>query len=349
VRAFITGVNGHLGSALVPILQEKGWKISGLVRKTSNRAAIKDFKIDLLYGDIADLASFKEAAQGCEAIFHLAAPTTVRTEKDRDSVKKGILNICALAQQQSSFKRIVYVSSSVTVGVVDSSQKELDEETFMDLSGTPYQRLKNEAEQMISRLARDYGLDIVIVNPSTIVGSGDFRPTPPNQLIVNFLNCAGSWRWLRGPELKAAPVWFDTGFSIVGVSDAARGLYRAYEKGRSRERYILGGDNITLYQFYKTLSKLTGLPAPGLYLPRSAMFVASWLLTKLLEHPPLSYSLAKTMVGKYAFFSSRKAQQELGYEWQPHESVLKNAVSWFLQTELIREERKAIIRDYGLG
>ena len=338
-KAFITGISGHIGAHLARLLQKEGWSVTGLARRTSNLNRIKDFGVDVQHGDISDKESIRKGLAGCEALFHLAAPTTVRTEQDKEAVFAGVRNMCHL-MLECGVKRMVYVSSTVTVGVVDSKNKTFDEASETKLSGTKYQEVKWEAEQYVKNFVKEKRADVVIVNPSTIIGSGDTRPTPPNQLIVDFLNYAGSWAWIKDKNLKAAPVWFDTGFSLVDAEDVAQGIYRAFQKGKRGERYILGGDNIEMREMYRALSRITGLPAPWIYLPKPCMLALSWIFTKLMEHPPMSYSLAKTMVGKYAFFSSEKAKQELGYSRRSYQETLLRAVEWFLTTTLIVDERK---------
>ncbi|MBI1975248.1 MAG: NAD-dependent epimerase/dehydratase family protein [Parcubacteria group bacterium] len=344
-RAFVTGVNGHLGSHLVRVLLNDGWAVSALVRKTSNLAGIQGLPMDLFYGDVSDLESMRRAAQGCQACFHLASPTTVRSDEEARVALAGIENVCALLKENRGIERAIHVSSTITVGVTPEKGNPLDETSFMRLTGTRNQIVKWQGEEFVlDFLKQNQDLHVVIVNPSTIMGPGDYRPTPPDQLVIDFLNYAGTFAWLRELNLKAAPVWFTSGFSLVDVEDVARGIYHAFLRGRDGERYILGGDNIEFREFYRALSEITGLPSPFLYIPKPVMLGASWVLTRLMRHPPMSYALAKTLVGKFAFFSSDKAKRELEYSRRPYRETLRRTVKWFLETSLIREERKEKIR-----
>lgn len=340
MRALITGINGHVGSHLARILLREGWNVSGLVRPAGNLTPLAGLPLDLHYGDIASKTRLLYALRNCDACFHLAAPTVVRTHLDHVSVMLGIRHLCELMGKLRQVKRMVYVSSTVTVGVVDSTTKTLDERSYTKLSGTPYHALKWDAETYVRGVLARHHADIVIVNPSSIVGPGDVRPTPMGQMIVDFLNYAGGCSWMSHRCYKAAPVWFQTGFSLVDVEDVAQGIYRAFTSGRAGERYILSGDNIEMRRMHLVLSAMTGFPPPFLYVPKSAMRASAWALTKLMEHPPMSYALAKTMVGTFAFFTQKKAAQELGYTWRPYTQSLFRAVEWFLKTPFIYEHRK---------
>ena len=237
-------------------------------------------------------------------------------------------------------KKIVYVSSTVTIGIVNSPSKVLDESASMQLTGTSYQQVKWEAERFLQEQMHLENLPVVIVNPSTIVGAGDWRPTPPNKLIVDFMNTAGNWDWLLKLKFKEAPVWFKTGFSVVHVADVARGIFLAGEKGALKERYILSGDNITYLEMYRTLASILSLQRPYIYFPKRMMYALSWFLDQCMEHPPMSYSLAKTMVDHYAYFSSQKAKEKLDYGWRPYRESLTDAVRWFLNTPLVHDNRR---------
>lgn len=338
-RALITGVNGHLGSNLARFLLTKGVSVRGLVRPTSDLRGLAGLDVELVKGDMRDARAVRAAMEGVDALFHAAAPTVVRGAEDRSAVMEGARHVFD-AMRDARVRKAVYVSSIVTVGVTSDPRLSLDENSFQRLSGTPYQEVKWESEAWVRSYLAETGLPVVIVNPSTIVGPGDWRPTPPNRLVVEFLNDAGGLTWLRNRNFKVAPIYFSGGFSVVDVEDVCDGMWRALERGRPGERYILGGDNVTLRQFFTDVAEITHLTAPWIFAPRPFLLAASFLLTQLMDHPPMSYDLAKSMVGRYSFFSSEKARRELGYSWRPHREAVARTVKWFLNTPLVRSDRR---------
>lgn len=340
MKAFITGISGHIGPHLARLLLEAGYEVGGLVRPSSNLTLLGGLPLQLHSGDILDFESLKKGMKEATVVFHLAAPTLVRTLKDKEAILKGIDNLIHGAKQVSSIEKIVYVSSTVTVGVTSNRKQPLNETDSMCLTGTSYQTAKWEAENWLMKKMKEEELPVVIVNPSTIIGGGDLRPTPPNKLVVDFLNHAGKWEWLTKLKFKEAPIWFQTGFSVAGVRDIAKGIFLASQKGQNGERYILSGDNITFIELYRALADITKLRAPYIYFPKPVMVAASWFLDRLMEHPPMSYRLAKTMVGRYAWFSCEKAREKLGYKSQPYQASLQEAVDWFIDTPLVEAKRK---------
>lgn len=338
---FITGANGHIGSTLARLLVSRGRAVRAFVRAQSDQRGLAGLPIERCVGDMLDADSVRRAVDGVELIIHAAAPTVVRTPADTAAVIEGTRTLLAAAASSPSCKRIVYVSSTVTVGVTEDPHKALDESSRMRLTGTPYQEAKSIAEDVVMEAVHNQHLPIVIVNPSTIIGPGDYRPTPPNGLVVDFLRGAGGLRWLFTKNLKAAPVYFDGGFSLVDVEDVAKGILLAAERGRVGERYILAGDNITLKTFFGAIATQIGVSGPWIRLSRPILVALASCLTAIMKHPPLSRSLAKTMAGRYAFFSSQKAVNELGYCWRPYSEGIARAVDWFVQSELLPEPRCA--------
>ncbi len=336
----VTGVNGHLGSNLARALLTRGYRVRGLVRASSNRAMLEGLDLDLVVGDVLDGRRVAEALEGADGLVHLAAPTVVATADDHRAFSEGVSNVFEAARRTRTLERAVYVSSTVTVGITASPADVLTEDSEQRLSGSSIQGEKWSAERWVRDFAARTRLPTVVVNPAMIIGPGDVRPTPPNRLILDFVNHAGGLDWLRPLNLNAAPVYFRGGLSVVDAEDAARGIGLAYERGREGERYILAGDNVTYRQFFGVLGELTGLPGPWIPVPRSAMLGASLLLTLALKHPPLPYRLVRTMVGRYAYFSSAKAVRELGYTWRSHRDALRRAVEWLLAKSFVHAARR---------
>ncbi len=341
-------MNGHLGSTIAGLCVARGDRVRGLVRPTSDRTAIAGLPIELCFGDLRDREAIRRAVHGATVVIHTAAPTVMRGEEDRRAVFEGVDNVFEAVRQTPTVRRAVYVSSSVTVGVSDSPGKTLSEDAHQRLQGTLYQEVKWDAEELATSLIRAHRLPIVVVNPSTIVGPGNVSPTPPSKMIVDFLNYSGTWEWIKKLNTKIAPVYFSTGLSVVDVEDVARGILLAAEKGVPGERYLLAGDNMTFKAFFDALASLTGLPAPWFPVTKPLMLCASAVLSAILDHPPMSYALAKTMVGRYSYYSSAKAVADLGYSWRPSREALRRSVQWFLGSPLVSPERKELIRRLGM-
>jgi dihydroflavonol-4-reductase len=175
------------------------------------------------------------------------------------------------------------------------------------------------AEQVAIEAARA-GLDVVIVNPSTPVGERDIKPTPTGRIVVDFLK-------------KKFPAYVDTGLNLVDVTECARGHIAAMEKGRSGERYILGGENLTLKQILDKLAAITGLPSPKVRVPY-ALALATGVVDEIFTgrirgREPRATIDAVRMGRKKMFVSSAKGERELGWRVAPVDDALRRAAEWF--------------------
>jgi dihydroflavonol-4-reductase len=222
------------------------------------------------------------------------------------------------AARRAGIERCVYTS---TVGCIGMRKGELgSEETAagLDQMQGPYKRSKFLAEQIALEFARG-GFPVVIVNPTAPIGDHDFRPTPTGKIVVDFL---------RG----AMPAFVDTGLNVVDVADVARGHWAAFERGRVGERYILGGENLTLQQILGKLAEVTGKPAPALRIPYAVAYaagVASTGWAAMTGREPMAPLDAVRMARKKMWVRHDKAARELGYSAGPAGSALKKAVEWF--------------------
>lgn len=315
--ALVTGASGFLGWHVAQALLRRGIPVRALVR---NPKAVTDLDAELVAGDLRDAAAVRRAAEGCGLVFHVAADYRLWTPRPREMYESnvgGTRNLLEAARQAGA-ERIVYTS---TVGCIGFVKGGLGDETtpvsIHDMTGH-YKRSKWLAEQEALAAARE-GLPVVIVNPTAPVGAHDVKPTPTGQTILDFL---------RG----RMPAYVDTGLNIVDAADAAEGHWLACEHGRAGERYILGGENLTLKQIFDILSRLTGLPAPRLRLPWSVAFAAALVNTAwagLTGRPPRAPLDAVRMARKKMWVTHAKAERELGYRPGPAETALRHAVDWF--------------------
>ncbi len=273
-------------------------------------------------GDLLQPESYKQAMAGCEAVFHVAADYRLWIP-DPDRMYRanveGTRSLLKMAGEQG-VRRVVHTSSVATMGFKADGEV-VDENTPVSLESMigHYKRSKFLSEQVAFEAAKD-GQDVVVVNPTTPVGERDIKPTPSGRIIVDFLK-------------KKFPAYVDTGLNLVDATECARGHVAAFEKGGRGERYILGGENLSLKQILDQLGKLTGLPSPTIKLPyffALATGVVDELVTgRLLGKEPRATIDAVRMGKKKMWVSSAKAERELGWKIIPVNDALGRAVQWF--------------------
>jgi dihydroflavonol-4-reductase len=319
--AFLTGATGFVGSHVAHTLTEQGADLRLLVRPNSNLKNIQDLKAEFITGDLRDPASLEKGIAGCDAIFHVAADYRLWV-RDPDQMYlanvEGTRAILAAART-NKVRRVVYTSSVATMGFTANTLADEDSPVSLANMIGPYKRSKFMAEQVAIKAARA-GQDIVIVNPTTPVGECDIKPTPTGRIVVDFLK-------------KKFPAYVDTGLNLVDVKECARGHIAALEKGRPGQRYILGGENLTLKQILDKLSAITGLPSPSIrvpYIVALATGVVDELVTgRILGREPRATIDAVRMGRKKMFVSSAKAERELGWKIAPVDDALHRAAAWF--------------------
>lgn len=328
----VTGATGFVGSAVVRALLARGQKVRVLSRANSSKANLTALDVDIAVGDLRDTASLTAAVQGCASVYHVAADYRLwvpdPAEMYRSNVD-GTRNLL-LAARDAGAGRIVYTSSVATLGV-HADHTPSDEFTpvgVADMIGV-YKKSKFLAEEEVRRLVRDEGVPAVIVNPSMPVGPGDIKPTPTGRMVVE----AATGRM---------PAYVDTGLNVVHVDDVAQGHLLAHDKGQIGERYILGGENLTLAQILGLICGLVGRPAPKVRLPRLPLFpiaVVAEAWGRLSGHEPMLTVDSLKMAGKYMHYSSARAERELGYRARPAKDSLADAITWFRGQGLIPQGR----------
>ena len=323
MRAFITGATGFIGGALLAELLATGWEVRALVRPTSNRQNLsghgRDFEV--VVGDLRDPPAIHRGLAGCDAVFHVAARYSLWNphpgEIYADNVE-GTRNVLEAARRRE-IDRIVYTSTVGTLHIPPDGRPG-DESRMLDPRRVHghYKRSKLLAEKVARQFAAE-GLPVVIVHPSAPVGARDIKPTPTGQMILDYL---------RG-KMSA---YTETGLNVVAVEDVARGHLLAFHRGRPGESYILGGENMTLLEIFRALARITGIPAPRFKIPRGALVpiaaASEWLARALGRPPRVSWEAAQ-LAGKFMYFTSAKAEKELGYRPGTAFSALERAVGWF--------------------
>lgn len=322
MKIFVTGATGFLGSHVARALLGRGAELRLLIRASSRLDNIADLNAERVVGDLRDPESLKRGMSGCEVVFHVAADYRLWAVNGRelyDSNVEGTRNILSAARE-SGVRRVVYTSSVATMGFGNNGRL-TDESTPVSLANMigDYKKSKFMAEQLVIEAARG-GQDVVMVNPTTPIGERDIKPTPTGQIIVDFLK-------------RKFPAYVDTGLNLLDVVDCVEGHILALEKARPGERYILGGENLTLKQILDKLAAITGLPSPNIELPYAVAYVTGVVDTlftgKLRKREPRVTLDAVRMGRKKMFVSSAKAERELGWKSGPVDDALRRAVEWF--------------------
>src|SRR3954447_546928 len=320
--AFVTGATGFLGSHVARVLSDDGAKLRLLVRPTSNLKNLQDLNAETATGDLRDPASLSKAMSGCETVFHVAADYRLWVRDPNEMYRSNVDGTRAIleAARNKGVRRIVYTSSVATVGFTGNGDP-ADEDSPVSLADMigHYKRSKFMAEQIALEAGRS-GMHVVTVNPTTPVGEQDVKPTPTGRIVLDFLK-------------RKFPAYVETGLNLVDVRDCARGHVAALEKGRSGERYILGGENLTLKQILDKLSVITGLSSPRVKLPYIFAFatgiIDETITGRMLNKEPRATMDAVRMGKKMMFATSAKAERELGWKIVPVDDALRRAVVWF--------------------
>lgn len=322
--AFVTGATGFVGSHVAAALAAQGANLRVLVRAGSDLRNLEKLNADRVIGDLRDPVSIEKAVVGCDVVFHVAADYRLWVRDPEEMYRANVEGTRAILQAalKTGVRRVVYTSSVATMGFAANDNGNLADEASpvaLDNMIGHYKRSKFMAEEVALEAGRS-GMDVVVVNPTTPVGEQDIKPTPTGRIVLDFLK-------------KKFPAYVDTGLNLVDVKECARGHVAALEKGKSGERYILGGENLTLKQILDKLGVITGLPSPTIRVPyfvALATGVVDEVVTgHILGREPRATIDAVRMGRKKMFVSSAKAERELGWKIVPVDGALARAAEWF--------------------
>jgi dihydroflavonol-4-reductase len=327
MRALVTGATGFVGAAVARALLRRGWSVRALVRAQADRRNLAQLSLEAVSGDLTAPESLRRAAQGCEALLHVAADYRLGARDPQVLYRtnvEGTRNVLSAARE-AGITRIVYTSSVATIGLPADGTPG-DETTAVSLADMigHYKRSKFLAEQ-VAREAAAAGCDLVIVNPSAPIGPGDIKPTPTGQM-------------LRDAALGRMPAYVDTGLNIVHVDDVAEGHVLALERGRRGESYILGGENLSLREILTRIARLVGRQPPRIRLPAAALLPLAVIAEGVARVSGGSTRLTVEgvrLARKRMYFSSGKAQRELGYSSRPAQIAFIDAVHWLREQHLL--------------
>jgi dihydroflavonol-4-reductase len=323
MTTLVTGATGFVGSAVVRALVGRGEPVRAMVRRSSSLGLLEGLPVEIVTGDLDEPSTCRAALEGCDALFHVAADYRLWVPQPDAMYRTNVEGTrhLLLAAAAARVARIVYTSSVATLGL-RPDHLPADETTPVTLAAMigHYKRSKFLAEQAVRDMAAETGLPVVIVNPAAPVGPGDARPTPTGRVVLEAA---------RG----RIPAYVDTGLNLVHVDDVAEGQLLAFERGRVGERYILGGENLPLSQMLALIADIMGRRPPRLRLPTSAVlpvaFVAEAVARVAGGREPLITADGVRMARKPMYFTSAKAERELGYRSRPAVEGLRDAIAWY--------------------
>lgn len=314
---FITGGNGFLGSALLPLLAARGYKLRCLLRRGSDRSKLATYEHETIEGDLGEETALREGLEGMDWVIHLAAAVSMYKPDAALMRRVNVSETAGLARlaREAGVARFLQVSSVAAVGY-SADGEPIDEDAPYNWGHLriPYCDTKRAGEEAVQAEGRA-GMEVVTVNPSSMIGVGDRRKGEASI----FASAA------RGRIPFAPP----GGINFADLRDVAAGCMAAIEKGRAGERYILAGDNLRGREFVGSLLRLAGHRPPRLALPMPVARLAASLATAYEWLRPLSPPItaqAMRMASRLCWYSSDKAANELGYRTRGIEDAMRMAL-----------------------
>jgi dihydroflavonol-4-reductase len=329
VRTFVTGASGFIGSAVVRALVGSGFAVRALVRPSSPLTNLHGLDIEIEEGDMRDPDVVGRAARGARYVFHVAADYRLWARNPQQIMQNNVegTRVVMAAAKAAGAERIVYTSSVATLMASEFGRPANETRPLAEKEAIgSYKRSKVAAERIVESMIVKQRLPAVIVNPTAPVGPRDLRPTPTGRIIVE----AASGRM---------PAFVDTGLNLVHVDDVAAGHVAALQHGRIGERYILGGENMTLAEMLASIARLVGRRPPRIRLPRHLIYplaYAAEAAARITDREPFVTLDGLRMAKNRMFFTSGKAERELGYKARPVDAAIGDAVQWFRQAGYIQ-------------
>jgi hopanoid-associated sugar epimerase len=318
----VTGATGFVGSAVLRALATSGDNLRALSRASSPRGNLAGVDCEVVVGDMRDAESMARAMAGVTRLYHVAADYRLWARDPKDILRANLEGTRTVmeAALAAGVERIVYTSSVATLRAGDASHSTDETEPLAEPEAIgAYKRSKVAAERLVETMVAERGLPAIIVNPSTPIGPRDVKPTPTGRILVE-------------AATGKIPAFVDTGLNLVHVDDVARGHLLAMERGVVGQRYILGGQNVSLREMLGVIAGQVGRKAPTVALPRAPLYPLAWVaeaVARMTGKEPFVTSDALKMASHHMFFSSAKAERELGYTARPYAEAIADALAWF--------------------
>ena len=330
MKTLITGATGFVGAAVLRELLKKGHKVKALVRQSSVLDNLRNLDVEIVEGDLKDRDSLKRCLKDCKYLFHVAADYRLWVPKPDEIYQNNVKGTENLMEEavNSEIEKVVYTSSVAVLGKpisggIANEKTPVNEDQMIG----HYKKSKFLAEEKVKKLYKTRRLPVVIVNPAAPVGPRDIKPTPTGKMVLD-------------AAMKKIPAYLDTGLNIVHVNDVAKGHMQAFHKGKLGERYILGGENLTLKEMLEIISTLCGNTPPKIKLPRKPLYPIGYIFEVFarlfnIKYPILTVDMIR-MAEKKMFYSSEKAKKELDYKHKSAKSALRDAIKWFIDNGYCR-------------
>ena len=323
MTALVTGATGFVGSAVARALIADGEAVRVLARPNGDRRNLDGLELEVVEGDLNDPSSLARAVVGCSVVFHVAADYRLWTRNPDEMIRTNVEGSRALIRVacEAGAERIIYTSSVATLGINKDGtpSDENTPSTEADMIGD-YKRSKFLAEEAVHAIIREDGAPVVIVNPSAPVGPNDIKPTPTGRMIVE----AAAGRM---------PAFVDTGLNVVHVDDVAAGHLLAWKQGVLGERYVLGGEDMALADILAAIARICNRKPPTIRIPHGAIMPVAYIAeawTRLTGgSEPFVTVDGIRMARKKMYFSSAKAERDLGYKARPVQQAFEDSVTWF--------------------
>ncbi|HWU02188.1 MAG TPA: hopanoid-associated sugar epimerase [Novosphingobium sp.] len=323
----VTGVAGFLGSAVARLLAAQGRNVRGIARASSARANLADFPGEIAQADLRDEDAVRAAMRGAAEVYHVAADYRIWAPDPEEIVRNNLAMTGAVmrAALAEGVGRVVYTSSVATLRPAENGPADENRPATPEQAVGAYKRSKVVAERLVEQMVAEHGLPAVIVNPSTPIGPRDVKPTPTGRILVE---CA----------MGKMPAFVDSGLNLVHVEDVARGHLLAAERGVIGRRYILGGQDVTLGQMLGDICGMVGRKPPTVSLPIAPLFplaVGAELVARFTGREPFVTRDALRMARHHMYFTSARAEAELGYHARPYTEAIADALAWFREAGMI--------------
>jgi dihydroflavonol-4-reductase len=334
----VTGANGHVGNNLCRLLVARGERVRAMIRANADPAPLAGLDLEIVRGDILDADATGGATEGCGRVYHVAAGFLMWSrDPEREIVRpsvEGTRNVMEAAAR-TGVEKVLYTSTSGTMGLSTSPAQRFDETHFNTTPHTHYLRGKIAAEKEAFAVAQRSGLSMTSIHPGFVLGPRFWKLSESVRQVEQFLN-------------HGSPMYFDGGFGVVDVEDVARGAILAMDRGRAGERYLLSGENVTVKRLFELMAELTGLKAPTIRAPVPVLRLLAAILelggTLTGKRPMIDRSQIDEFAGKYAYFDSSKAERELGYTHLSARATVGRTIAWLVARGFVPEERQRALQ-----